>query len=44
MIKTMNESGWGILCGTIMVILLIIVRGIRYKKWLPSSRSIIEIL
>ncbi|MBI4777732.1 hypothetical protein HY792_02245 [Candidatus Desantisbacteria bacterium] len=39
---SMNESGYGILCGTIAVIFLIIIRGILYKKWLPSLKSIIE--
>ena len=39
----MNETGWGILCGTITVIILMIVRGIRYKQWLPNLKNIIEI-
>ncbi|MEK7813301.1 MAG: hypothetical protein AAB296_06025 [Candidatus Desantisbacteria bacterium] len=39
----MNETGLGILCGIGAVILLIIVKGIRYKKWLPNLKSIIEI-
>ncbi|MFH1096163.1 MAG: hypothetical protein V1749_01490 [Candidatus Desantisbacteria bacterium] len=39
----MNETTLGILCGTMIVMLQIVVGGIYHNRWLPSLRSMVEI-